>query len=490
MGKVATSQATELGLLATGSGGLMSMDETNIQGNITVGFNKDHQKLLFFQFPHNPDRVRRWLHYMHQWVATADEVRRFNELFKAVNSRGGERGVLKAVWTQLLVSGSGLRKLGVAEEEVAHLDEAFAAGMRQRRDRLGDTGQSDPSNWEEPFRDHEVDVVLIVAGDDDHELRRETDRLKRRAITHGLILFWEQEGHTLPEPLTGHEHFGFKDGMSQPIIQNSGDVPAGHPRAVPVGDFVLGHTDSSGSVRNVPTWARDGSLAVVRRLRQDVQAFREFVESRGPESGLTPEALGAKLMGRWKSGTPIDKAPDADDPSIARDDVARNAFAYSDDPEGQRTPRFAHIRKVFPRDQEPPGDESHRKRIMRRGIPYGYVLPSEPTQSQIERDRGLVFVCFQSSIIDQFELIQQHWSNDPNFPVSAQQPTGGYAPTPGQPADGPDPIVGQHHGAGVVNLKRAGVADTSLRLADFVRTTAGEYLFAPSLASIQAWSKE
>lgn len=194
-------------------------------------------------------------------------------------------------------------------------------------------------------------------------------------------------------------------------------------------------------------------------------------------------------MGRWKSGTPTDKAPDADDSTITEDSVARNAFNYSDDPDGHRTPRFAHIRKVFPRDQQPPGEESHRKRIMRRGIPYGYVLPPEPTQSQIDRDRGLVFVCFQNSIKEQFEFIQQHWSNDANFPVSAEQPTGGYAPTPGQPADGPDPIVGQHHGSGAVNLKRP-IGDQTVGLAQFVRTTAGEYLFAPSLSTIKDWSED
>lgn len=104
-------------------------------------------------------------------------------------------------------------------------------------------------------------------------------------------------------------------------------------------------------------WMRDGSFHGIRRLAQDVPGWWAQVEGRSGEISAPPMAadpLAAKLVGRWRSGTPLAQAPDRDQRS--RDPRNDNDFGYSDDPEGTKTPRFAHIRKVYPRDGAAPGE--------------------------------------------------------------------------------------------------------------------------------------
>ncbi len=140
-----------------------------------------------------------------------------------------------------------------------------------------------------------------------------------------------------------------------------------------------------------------------------------------------------------------------------------------------------------PRAQEPPGIvDSQRRRILRRGIPYSPQLLDTASAEDLERDRGLLFLCAQSNIEKQFQFIQQTWANDPNFPVGPQPPVGGYNPSPGEPADGSDPIIGQHQGQGVDTLRRNGQPNQELALAkQFVITRGGEYFFTPSITTLR-----
>jgi deferrochelatase/peroxidase EfeB len=129
--------------------------------------------------------------------------------------------------------------------------------------------------------------------------------------------------------------------------------------------------------------------------------------------------LSPLLVGGYMSGAPLEGADDAaEDPGKTNPDVLEkskvNAFAYSTDPDGIQVPRAAHIRKIHPRSQEPPGEqEGRRRRILRRGIPFGDSLKPDtrPESSagadpQFPKDRGLCFVCYQRSIRDQFRFIR------------------------------------------------------------------------------------
>ena len=61
-----------------------------IQGNILEGFNKDYQSFLFFRFT-DPVLAKSWLAGVAPEVASVEEVRTFNDLFKKlVKRRQGE----------------------------------------------------------------------------------------------------------------------------------------------------------------------------------------------------------------------------------------------------------------------------------------------------------------------------------------------------------------------------------------------------------------
>jgi Dyp-type peroxidase family len=490
-----TAAAPEPAPAMTGPSEAASPDFESLQGNILNGFNKDNLTLLVLALP-DTTRARDWVKTVSDDLATDAEVGAFNRLFKEFNDRrNGERGLLKVTWVQLLLTAEGLRQLGVADGDVALLGDAFRDGMAAHATDLGDEEESDPSKWIGPWGKTEggkptVHAMLVVASDDAADMRRQADGLEEEAFAHGLRVLWREEGHTLPEPLTGHEHFGFKDGISQPSIDGITENPPAMPPSVPVSTFVLGSANAAGQA--LPEWAKDGSLVAFRRLRQDVAGFRDFLVQAGPGVNIDPALLGAKMVGRWQSGAPVARAPAQDDPTLGANPDQNNAFGYADDdPNGTKTPRFAHIRKVSPRDEAPvPGiEDAKRRRIIRRGIPYGDPLPPAFTPEEAAQDRGLLFFCCQSNLEEQFQFIQQSWANNPKFPVSSEPPVPNlYQPTPGQPDDGPDPVIGEHHGRGVDNLKRDGQADSPLTLSkQFVAVTGGEYFLAPSIKALAAW---
>jgi len=54
-----------------------------------------------------------------------------------------------------------------------------------------------------------------------------------------------------------------------------------------------------------------------------------------------------------------------------------------------------------------------RHRILRAGIRFGHEVAAGETTTA--HSRGLMFVCYQTSIERQFEYIQRRHANDPNF---------------------------------------------------------------------------
>ena len=71
-----------------------------------------------------------------------------------------------------------------------------------------------------------------------------------------------------------------------------------------------------------------------RKLYQDVAAFRRYLATAakslyGSDDEYHQELVAAKMMGRWRSGCPLDLSPDKDDPEIAADPERRNDFTYA-----------------------------------------------------------------------------------------------------------------------------------------------------------------
>ena len=514
-----------------------------IQGNVVPGFNKDHQQLVFLRLG-ELEPAREWLRWLAPRLSTMNEVLDFRRAFRAARLRLGVRDPglresgarepgLTATWTSVAFSCKAIASL-VGQEQAARFgDESFRQGLAARSTYLGDP--SDPAN--PGHRDHwlvggpetEADVLVTVAADDPDDLDAAVTAIVTTAGQHGLSLVLSQRGDNLPGELSGHEHFGFKDGISQPGIRGARSTVAGDeitprylapddPRAalfgkpgqplVWPGQFLLGEPRQHPQDPHVaapassafPEWARLGSYVVVRRLAQDVVGFWDWVGASAAQVGADPVAFASALVGRWPSGAPVLRTPQADDPALAGDDFASNHFLYQDDTRpsslkpipgyagdthpaaaadvlARVCPHAAHIRKVNPRDSATdfgaPADTLTRL-MLRRGIPYGPPLAgvADPPPELVEAERGLMFVAVMASIEDQFEFVSRRWANAPDQPN----------------AGGLDPVIGQSDRRGertrTVDWPREG-GDVPLPIErDFVTPTGGGYFFAPPISAV------
>jgi Dyp-type peroxidase family len=527
------------------------LDIDQIQGNIFPGFSKDHQTLLFMRID-DAAAFRGWLAGILPQVATTEFVLAFSRLFKGlVGKEGEERGKLRVNWLNIAFSFAGLKKLATAGMNLDDfVDAAFKKGhlFSSTSGRLGDPVGSgtagDPENWLVGGPDREADVVLIVADDSRNDLNDEIARLAAslfphpdesgNTVTSGATLLFRQDGDVLLGPLEGHEHFGFKDGVSQPGIR--GQLPDGTPLTPsqnPLdpgqgkpgqdllwpGEFVFGYAgqDPTKEIdvpgpdplqnprRKAPPFARNGSFLVFRRLRQDVANFHRFLGQLAAQFEVTPEFVGAKMVGRWPSGAPVVISPQHDDQQLGDDACRNNNFEYQepdeapskpvplpgdvcqnvqppeDDPTGAKAPFAAHIRKAYPRNDTsqsiPSLNESTTQthRLLRRGIPYGGQSASTPTSPVDDAlDRGLLFLAYQVSIVDQFEFVTANWVNNPDF----KDDGAGFDPILGQNNDDPNRRRS-------FRLSLPGETQPIETDQDWVIPTGGGYFFAPSIASLQ-----
>jgi Dyp-type peroxidase family len=447
-----------------------------IQGNVLAAFNKPLQVFLFLAFA-DAERGRRWLGDIAGLVATTKAVEDFYEEYSSRRAREGrDPEDLYAVWTNVTLTFSGLSRLA-APETLDQIPPRFAAlrdGAAVRAARIGDRGSSAPDSWLFGAEHLPViDAVVTVAADLEGDIDLRLDEVRELLEQHGVTIVFKQPASELPGARKGHEHFGFKDGISQPGVRDfhredppNAGMRLGHPgqKLIAPGEFVLGYETQRGPPGPLPDWMHDGSFQVLRRLNQDVPGWwSQMEQAHGPGPPLSREALAAKLVGRWRSGASLAHAPTSDTGDVD------NTFDFSDDPLGKATPRFAHIRKVYPRASEPPGqDESDRRRIMRRGIPFGPTFePARGPDHGPDEDRGLMFQCFCADLERQFEFLQSHWVNHPGFPNAG---------------DGTDPVIGRD---GSNTLRRPGAPDAHLEFRQFVTTSGALYAFVPSVSTLR-----
>jgi Dyp-type peroxidase family len=196
------------------------------------------------------------------------------------------------------------------------------------------------------------------------------------------------------------------------------------------GEFVFGypgqHPDDPVKEGPAPPmampWMHNGSFMVFRRIEQKVPEFRRFVAERAARLGMDRELLAARMVGRWRSGAPLELAPLRDNPALGADENRNNDFEFGDDPFQRKCPYAAHIRKVYPRDDTGNEPEAQRHRIIRASIPFGTEV--EPGETTTRHSRGMIFVCYQTSIERQFEFIQRSYSNNPGFVGGKTRPKG------------------------------------------------------------------
>jgi Dyp-type peroxidase family len=379
---------------------------------------------------------------------------------------------------QVAFTYAGLERLGVPPEILATFPEPFREGMAARAEYLGDRGPSAPEHWEPGLGTGEAHVLASVWAIDNEHLDAVREELRQVGATASATTVVNE---TRAEALEGgRDHFGFFDGISQPAVEGTGvkgrkgdgqPDGAGGWRDIATGEFLLGYEDEDAGLPDAPAapFDRNGTFMVYRKLHTDVAAFRSFIEETGRLYPGGPEMLAAKIVGRWRDGTPLVSSPDAPDPELTSTDRI-NDFSYANDPKGLRCPLGAHVRRANPRDMQGffGGLLTNRHRIIRRGRTYGAPLPEGVTEDD-GQDRGLAFVCFNADIWRQFETIQALWIDDGD-------PLGCGADK--------DFLIGCPDGGGKMTIHGEPPFFLS-RQPRFVTTRGGEYLFQPSISALR-----
>ena len=493
-------------------------ESTEIQGNILAPFKKPNQVFLFVNFGNDQKAARAWLSDLAKRVATTQAVVDHTADYKAWREARDrqleaqklegqepppEKPQPEAEWIGVGLTSWGLVTLHpeLAPDLVAF--DAFwrgplAEGTDEHGNRtappaiLGSEKQSDPGTWVVGGPNQPpVDAVVTIAADDEKRLRdkvRKELELWKLAAGRELTMAEPRQpggadlpgqwGATIRSKHGGIEHFGFKDGVSQPGVRGftdevvrdgrleSQDMP-GSP-IIATGEFLLGYPGERGSYLrgrrpDPPEWMWDGSFQVFLRLTQDVAGWHKEMEEL---EGTLKEDVAAKVIGRRQDGRPLAR----------RRSNGPNDFDYGGDLLGNDTPRFAHIRRLNPRNDAVYNDRSHR--LLRRGIPFGPFANDREEAEAEQVDRGLLLNAFMASIDDQFEVVMRSWASNSNLlPVTSGRGWPENAIT-----DGPDPLIGASTHPCV--LRRQGQAPVPLHLRRFVWTSGAVYAFAPSISTL------
>ena len=447
---------------------MAALELQDIQGLVARGYRDLRRARFLLLTIGDPVLARRWL------AAVAV-------------TRGDERPDETAV--NLAFTSAGLERLGLDGATLAMFSNEFVAGMTtpHRRRILGDAGSDAPEEWiwGGPGGPPVHALLLLYA--------RDAARLEALEREHAPVGF--DVAHRLDtSDLDDFEPFGFRDGVSQPIVE--GLSKTGAPEVtVKAGEFVLGYENEYGLYTDRPLvddpsrvlpkdpqgsgradLGRNGSYLVFRQLRQDVAAFWQFLGGAAQGDRAAMMRLAAKMVGRWPSGAPLVLAPDADLPALAD----ANDFAYHEhDRRGTRCPVGAHIRRTNPRDSLDPAPGpgrswaiNRRHRLLRRGREYGPPLPREQALAGDDgAERGLHFMCLNANIQRQFEFVQHTWLNNPKF-------AGLY--------DDSDPITAPSvPNGGTFTIPTDGVRERMTGVPRFVSVRGGAYFFLPGVAALR-----
>ncbi len=373
-------------------------------------------------------------------------------------------------WITVAFTYPGLRALGVDEAALATLPEEFRQGMVARAQMLGDTGENDPSRWIDKTSSPDLHAIVILFARDAAERGRcviEHDKLV--AECQGLEVLSTLDVEATPPFDHAHDHFGYRDRLSQPVIEGSGDQPTpGSGAPLKAGEFILGYLDESGLEPPLPQpeiLFRNGSFMAYRRLEEHVGKFRDFLREHG-KTHQEQELIAAKLMGRWRSGAPLVLAPDKDDPELGADLQRNNNFNYKrEDPQGYAVPLGSHMRRMNPRDTAP---NMNRRRMVRRGATYGSHLPEGTADDGQERGIAAFVIC--ASLIRQFEFAQNVWVNDRNFHELGNER---------------DPIIGTQDGTLEFKIPNRPIRKKISGLPAFTTTRGGAYFFLPGIKALR-----
>jgi deferrochelatase/peroxidase EfeB len=397
----------------------------------------------------------------------------------------------------------GIKRLNVLDAtSLAAFPYEFQAGpwSSGSQSSLGDNGAGAPSKWwYGNFQNQDLHCVVHAYALTQSDLDALISFVVGAANDNGLReLFALQNDERLTQTQLPKDeiHFGYRDGISEPDLNWSGRL--GLPDQSDLNNFLIGYPNGSiiqpgpASAGAAASFAQDGCYNAFRILYQDVAAFNALLEQQAKiwadQIGLSQEQaqewFAARLMGRWRNGSPTMLSPDEPDPCTKEGEnfgyVEQNDNStFQDVNSGFKCPFSAHTRNANPRNEDLFTSEgsSGPPRILRRGMPYGPPLKSTTDDGV---DRGLIGLFLCGSPAQQFEKLYS-WMNTNNF--SSVFPS---YPSP------QDAVLGNRatqQGQVVTSFL---IPDTNIKggitipaLPEFIVTRGTSYCLLPSLASLR-----
>lgn len=508
------------------------LDLLDIQGNVIRAYGR-------FGYP-----VAR---YVFLNIRNAESGRHFigditKKVTTSVNWGEGVGEIKQPHWTvNVALTYQGLKDLDLPTSSLIGFSPEFVAGMKQRKDILGDDGSSSPEYWDPIWqrnrekREDDVHIFISLNALSPDFLEQAYVWLKDAVAKyqHEIVILGGNIGddgaHLDYQDVkvvmedgkpTSKEHFGYTDGIGDPVFEG---MPAnslnkngrgkqmedGSWAPLATGEFLLGHFDEANEYPPAPEprlLARNGTYMVYRKLHENVATFDAYLNEHGKKYPGGKELLAAKFVGRWRdNGAPLTAAPDAASKEIfdakfaaadkeGRDNLLSN-FTYDQDMSGAGCPFSAHIRRVNPRaslemihdEGDTPGSMkinkgafdtsgalSNRRRLLRRGLPYG----DAKNRSSDKGNHGIVIMMINADINRQFEFVQQQWINYGNdFKAGNDK----------------DIILGNHSADSRFPSKAVIQVDPDSEQAPYflskiprlVETRGGDYFFVPSLTALR-----
>lgn len=460
---------------------MSKLNATDIQGFVLRGYNMPFARFCFVHFE-DADSARKLVQALLGAITTGQ-----------LWDQGKPQTTLNIAFTF-----KGLVKLNLPLATLISFPVEFQQGMKSRSGILGDTGVNAPEHWDPVWREDtaasEVHAWLAI-----HALSAEALDARATALfdllekTGGTRVLDTQDAASivLDGNITTREHFGYTDGFGNPdylgIVRKSQPgqgklMPDGTWAPLATGELLLGYADEAGELPVAPIphlLAANGTFMVYRKLHQNVGTYRRFLDEWSARYGAGDDAakekLASKFIGRWRDGTPVELSPEAPDPAITQDPNRNTNFTYGSDSTGARCPIGAHIRRVHPRDAFGfQGRLINRRRITRRGLPYGPSAAEDDNSPDLDSvERGVVFMALNASIARQFEFVQQQWINYGNDAHLGNEK---------------DPLIGNHTpGERFVIQGDTTPANPPLlcsHLPNFVELRGGDYFFLPSMTAL------
>ncbi len=486
-------------------------DLKDIQGGIIEAYDPvTHGLLLMLSFD-TPKVAKDFLHWAESNITKASDAHADSSV----------------IFHNVYFTPAGLRAIGMDEDSLTFFPEEFRQGMEARAGLLGDVRSNHPRRWELPKRIdalnrpgretiemNTVHAVLqlrcsvrdgdrgrhaIDLADNDHPLHSAVAQLRRKlsALTILAIQPLTRHARTVGTELTAIDQFGYADGDSQPDVLPRQTVPsAGTPsfdlNRAHLGEVVLGHPNAADDVHDPVDrlrWLRNGSFLVARKYQQFPDLLDRAVSATAavmqkqlsghPSLEYLKEIVYGKLVGRSRlDGTPL--AP--------HKLGTKNNFVYTNDAQGLACPLHAHIRRAHPRNATVPG--MRPPRLVRRSMSYGPAplpipgttgLPA--TSTRAPADRGTVFMVFNASIAEQFEVVQR-WLVGGNSTGSSS--TEGSCPIVGVPENGIPRHFRFEHLGQVFSVQLEDQMTPFETPPTVTRLDWGLYLFTPSMSALRA----